>query len=107
MVRADDNGAAKTKLPLLTTDAVLPKMFDLPFGEGRVLEGDMGTPLLEIIESAGPLVSRVVGRDAQLINIQPRTVPSDAKLMQEVEAGGGPSMVGYTGWCAAFSDFTE
>lgn len=102
IVRAQDNSTALAKLPVLTTDAVLPKMFDLPFGEGQVLEGDMGAPLLKIIESAGPLVARVVGRDAQVINIQPRTVPANEDLMQKVKAGGEPSTTGYTGWCAAF-----
>ena len=38
----------------------------------------MGGPLLEVIESLYPLASRVVGQDAQIINIQPRTVPSAA-----------------------------
>ena len=101
IVRAQDNSPERAELPLLTTDATLPKMFDLPFGEGRVLEGNMGAPLLEVIESAGPLVSRVVGRDAQIINIQPRTVPANAELMQRAEAGAEVSKTGYTGWCEA------
>ena len=34
----------------------LPSMFDLPFGEGKVIEGEMGGPLMDVIESLGPLV---------------------------------------------------
>ena len=75
---------------LQAQDGPPPSMFDLPFGEGKVLEGEMGGPLMEIIESLSPLASRVVGKDAQIINIQPRTVPSTAAPGEEPK--------GYTSW---------
>ena len=65
-------------------------MFDLPFGEGEVIEGEMSGPLLEVIESFAPLASVVVGQDAQIINIQPRTVPATPGPPEEAK--------GYTGW---------
>ena len=75
---------------LQAQDGPPPSMFDLPFGSGKVLEGEMGGPLMEIIESLSPLASRVVGKDAQIINIQPRTVPSTAAPGEEPK--------GYTSW---------
>ena len=48
---------------------------------------------MEVIESLGPLVSHVVGQDAQVINIQPRTVPSFV-----VAVGEPPPTRGYTNW---------
>ena len=52
-----------------------------------------GGALMEVIESLGPLVSHVVGQDAQVINIQPRTVPSFV-----VAVGEPPPTRGYTNW---------
>ena len=69
------------------------KMIDLPFGVGKVLEGPMAGPLLEVIESLAPLASRVVGEDVQIINIQPRTVASTQPALP-----GQAEPKGYTSW---------